>query len=253
MSLPFSNTTNNSGLIQLLEENLGYEYGDISGNAVLLKKFTAALNRALDRAVSLIIQSCGEWDWDDSNQTDWPIITTGLVSGKRDYPFTTDEVGNLILEVKRVLVADRTGVFKEIYPVDQSVPTAGKGSAIDTGTFLDGRNQAGIPQRYDKTGNGIFLDPVPDYAITPGLKMVVDREASYFTTSDTSKKPGFAGLYHEYLATWVTWVELKRRRDPSANEWKKDVLSAERDLKDYYATRDRDVQRRMTANVESSE
>jgi hypothetical protein len=53
--------------------------------------------------------------------------------------------------------------------------------------------------RYDKTANGIFLDQIPATSRTGGLKVFINREGSHFTVSDTTKMPGFAGLYHEYV------------------------------------------------------
>ena len=105
---------------------------------------TADENLALDKVTGIIFTSSGRWQYDDTNHEDYPIITTNLTSGQRDYTFTTDEQGNLILDIYRVMVKNRDGVFYEIYPVDQQ-------SDEMTDGFWDGQNTEGTPTRYDKT------------------------------------------------------------------------------------------------------
>lgn len=114
MSLVFSNTTTKNGLIQLCERTCGFNDGEISGNTTTLAKFTGDINIALDRALSIIFEVGGTWQFDDSNFTDYPIITTGIVSGQRDYSFTVDGSSNLILDIYRVQVSDSNGNFRYI-------------------------------------------------------------------------------------------------------------------------------------------
>ena len=151
------------------------------------------INIAIDKVLSMIFSVGGTWQFDDANHTDYPIITTDLVSGQRDYTFTMDQSSNLILEIYRVEIADSDGNFFDIFPVDvasRQAPTS----------FTDGQNLEGQPYCYDKLGNGIFLDPIPDYSYSAGLRMYINREASYFIATDTTKKAGFAGIFHEYLS-----------------------------------------------------
>lgn len=192
MSLVFSDTSTYRGIVQMYEKEAGYNRGDVSGSTDRLKEFTADVNSALDDFTELAIKSSGTWQWDDSNHADYPIIATNLVSGQRDYAFTVDESGTLLLDVYKVFVAGTDGVYREIYPVDVQ-------SQGDTSTFADGHNSTGIPTRYDKTANGIFLDLIPSYNATLGLKVYINREASYFTYQDTTKKPGVPGIFHKYF------------------------------------------------------
>ena len=105
MSLQFNDTTNNLGLIQLIERNCKLE-GKISSNTNLLKNFTADVNVAFDKLLMILFSSSGKWQFDDSNHTDYPIITTNLVAGQRDYSFTTDEQGNIILDIYAPSIRD---------------------------------------------------------------------------------------------------------------------------------------------------
>ncbi len=200
---------------------------------------TADINLALDKSLELIFRSSGTWQYDDSNHSDYPFITTNLTQGQRDYSFTTDEQGNLILDIYKVMVKNADGYYEEIFPVDQQSDT-------DTDSFYDGRDTQGRPYQYDKTGNGIFLDPVPEENVLAGLKIFINREASYFTTSDTTKKPGFAGLFHEYLALRPSYQYALRNGLANKKDLKDEMLEMESAMKKHYRNRTRDESFRIT-------
>lgn len=237
MSLQFSNTTTKKGIIQTIERRLfGAEnYGYISGNSTRLAGFTAEVNLALDKALSIIFKADGRWQFDDANHPDYPILTANLIAGQRDYPFTTDSDGNVILDIFKVLVKlnDADGSYVEIDAVDVQ-------SQKDTEGFTDGQNMQAVPYRYDKTANGIFLDPIPSYSMDNGLKLYVNREGSYFATSDTTKMPGFAGTYHEYLALVPAYNYARDNSLPNLAMIERDMLDMERQIAAYYARRARD-------------
>lgn len=237
MSLAFSNTTSKNGILQRIERTCGFQDGDITGNTTMLAQFTGDVNVALDRVLSLIFSVGGTWQFDDYNHTDYPIITTNLVSGQRDYTFTSDESGNLILEIYKVLVADDSGDYREILPVDQQ-----SDAPVN---YTDGNNTTGLPITYDKTGNGIFLDPIPNYNETNGLKIYINREASYFTTSDTTKKPGFAGLFHEYLVLHPSFYYCLRNGISIRNSIKEELMEMEAQIMDFYKMREKDTVKRL--------
>lgn len=196
---------------------------------------TRDINLALDRVFSLIFEVGGTWQFDDNNHGDYAIITTNIVSGQRDYSFTTDEQGNLILEVLKVFVADSTGLFREVTPVD--VPAGAPSN------YWDGQNTGGQPNSYDKLANGIMLDPIPNYNRTNGLKVYISREASYFATTDTTKKAGFAGLFHEYLALRPSYQYAYRNGLPNMNLLKQEMLEMEEAIKNYYKAREKDTRK----------
>jgi hypothetical protein len=249
MSIQFSNTTTKRGLIQLCERYCGFNDGDISGNTTLLAQFTADLNNALDDTYSTIFKAGGTWQFDDSNHTTYPIMTTDLVAGQRDYTFTADGGGNLVLDIYKVTVKDEYGIYHEIYPVDQQSPDT---NAVNVDSFIDGIEKQGKIDRYDKTANGIFLDKVPAYNATDGLKVYINREGSYFTTSDTTKKPGFAGLFHEYLSLVVAYKYARTHDIKNIDRLERDMLLMEQKIGDYYGRRERDIIRRLTPNRENN-
>ena len=104
--------------------------------------------------------------------------------------------------------------------------------------MVDGLNVEGQPYQYDKTATGLFLDPIPSANVTSGLKVYVSREGSYFTTSDTTKKPGFAGLYHDYLILEPAYQYARANRLNIQETLKRDVLEMEKRITEFYGKRD---------------
>lgn len=243
MSLVYSNVTTKGGIIQAIERILFGDNGDarISGNITLLANFTAEINQALDRAFHIIFQADGTWQFDDSNHTDYPFITTNIVANQRDYSFTTDGSSNLILTIQKVAIlpSSTATVYQEIDPVDLQTehdsPIVGNNTGI-----------TGIPCEYDKTANGIFLDPIPSYSAVSGLKLYISREGSYFATSDTTKKPGFAGLYHEYLALLPAYKYAYRNGLANAGALREEVAVMEAAITEHYRSRKQDETEGLT-------
>lgn len=242
MSIQFNDTTAYKGLVQLYEKDIAVARGVISGDTNKLKEFTADCNIAFDDFLHLAFNSSGTWQYDDSNHTDFPIITTNLVASQRDYTFTNDESGNLIIDIHRVFVRNSTtDPYFEIHPVDVQTDNEGIISEI-----ADGLNSEGTPYRYEKTGNGIFLDPIPDTSVTNGLKLYINREASYFISTDTTKKPGVPGILHAWFYKKPAYEYAKRHLLSNVNVLREDVQLLEEKIKDYFSHRERDKRHIMT-------
>jgi len=226
--LQFSDSSTKSGIVEMIDET-------VSSNSISypIEQKTRDINLALDKVLSLIFEVGGTWQFDDFNHTDYPIITTDINSGQRDYSFTVDGSGNLVLDIYKVMVADANGVFFEVFPTDQ------QGNAPLSMT--DGQNTQGSVLTYDKTGNGIFLDLIPNYDRDDGLKVWINRTGSYFTTSDTTKKPGFAGLFHEYLVLRPAYQYAYRKGLSNVNILKNEMIEMENAIMEHYKSRERDV------------
>lgn len=243
MSTQFSDTTNFKGLVQIYEKEIGAERGFISDNSNRLKEFTADVNLAWDDYLAIAFKSSGKWQFDDSNHTDYPIITTNLVDGQRDYHFTTDESNNLILDIYKVavLTSATATLYQEISPIDAQSESAGL-------EIVAGSTAEGVPYQYDKTANGLFLDPIPSYNATNGLKVYINREASYFTSSDTTKKPGCPGIHHRYFALKPALDYARRNSLANYARIREEVVSFEGDeekrvqgsIERYFSRRSRD-------------
>lgn len=207
---------------------------------------TADENLAIDFIFDKIFKVNGTWQFDDSNHTDYPIIMTNLIQGQRDYSFITDEQGNLILDIYKVLVADKEGRYYEILPVDVESESVMNG-------FFDGQDLQGYPIRYDKTANGIFLDAIPDYNYTNGLKIYINREGSHFIDSDTTKMPGFAGSFHEYIALRPSHFYCKRNgMFDLSDQYKRDMIEMENAIETHYSSRNKDEKVKIIPKWRSS-
>ena len=233
MSLNFTNIT------ELIDETVNTD-----STTYTLAKKARDINIAMDRVFAIIFETGGTWQFDDSNHTDYPIITTNIVSGQRDYSFVSDEAGNLILDVQKVFIADSSGIFREVSPVD--VPSGAPSN------YWDGLNTTGQPNSYEKNATGIFVDPIPNYNYTNGLKVYISREGSYFTSGDTTKKPGFAGLFHEYLVLHTCYKFAVRKGLAKAPQLKQDMVEMENAIREHYKRREKDVQKTLkTKRVDS--
>jgi hypothetical protein len=230
MSIQFSDATNKSGLVELIDANTGS-----NSISYTIEDKTRDINLALDRIFSLIFSVGGTWQFDDSNHTDYPILTTNLISGQRDYSFVTDGAGNFVLDIYKVLVDDNNGNFIELLPTDQQTNAPSN--------YLDGENLTGIPTTYDKTANGIFLDAIPNYNATGGLKILINRTGSYFVKTDTTKKAGFNPLYHEYLALRPSYQYAYRKSLANANILKAEMNEMEQALIANYDSREKDTRK----------
>lgn len=249
MSIEFSNTTTKRGLIQHIEDEVGFNDGDILGDTTLFAKFTADINNAMDEVFALLFKTGGQWQFDDINHTKYPIIETGLVSGQRDYAFTLDEQGNMILDIYKVMVKNPEGVYVEIDQVDQQ---AKNNARTNVDSFSDGQDVQGTPIRYDMTANGFFLDPIPNYAFSEGVKVFINREGSYFTTADTTKKAGFPSLFH-YLLVFLPAIKYARIHNlPQLNQLKADAQEMKDAMTDNKGKRSRDINRRLSTSGESN-
>ena len=209
-------------------------------------------NIALQEVFALALKTAG-WNVDDFNHEKYNIITTNLVSGQRDYSFTYDEQGNLILGIYAVFAKNAaSGVFKKLEAVDQQRQDEDiTGKSMEY--FWDGNDTQGVPTRYDKTADGIFLDPIPSYSSSNGLKVMIDREPSYFTAYDfdgTTKIAGIDGLCHDYLYLKPAYEWARDKGLSSAERLYRDLLDARQKVYDRYGMRERDVLHRLIPKVD---
>ena len=240
MSLQFNDTTTLRGLVQMYEREIGASRGTVSGSTNLLKEFTADANLAMDEYIALAIQSDGTWKIDDTNHTDYPEILTNIVSGQRDYPFLTDENGNAILDIYKVYTkSSSASAYSLLEPYD--VDTEDSAS-----TFSDGTNTSGIPTKYDKLGNAIRFDVLPNATITNGLKVSINREGNYFTYTDTTKKPGFPGVHHSYFYLRPALDYARRNTLTSYPRIEAEYMRLTENIKEYFNARMKDEPSRLT-------
>lgn len=245
MSIKTSDTTTKRGLVQFYEKEIGANYGDISNNPDKLAEFIARANTALDTYLLIWAQNSKSWQEDDANFTDFNIVTTNIVSGQRDYSFVTDETGNRVTDVSKVLFlpsATETN-YSPLSHIDET--------NTDMSDILVNTTQ-GVPYQFGKLGNSILLDPVPNYSATNGLKMVISREGSYLTTSDTTKVIGVP-VFHEYFYLRPAYEFARIHGLSNFPELEKavidlegnDRLGIEGKIARYFKYRERDVNKKL--------
>lgn len=236
----FSNTTTLDGLIQECERICLVGTAGISGSTNQLKNFTARLNQGLDRFFTVALTHDSQWQFDDTNYTDLPIGVANLVSGQQDYSFASD-----VLTVEKVMVKNSAGVWVEVSRTDYNDSDSGDLWKLTSGN-------SGSPVRYDKFANSIFLDPIPNYNSTGGLKVVFKRNASKFVSTDTTKEPGIPSLFHPYVARVASLPYLIEHNMDSLASINNLILQDEEKIKEFMGRRNRDDKGRLKANVEST-
>lgn len=236
MSLQFST------ILDKIDDNCG-----TNSTTYTTAKKVVDINLGIDNLLLMLFGqgAGGTWQLDDYNQVDFPIITTNLVSGQRDYSFVDDETGNIILDIYKVQVMGNDGVYRDVLPVDQQ----GENTPA---SMTNGLNATGTPTRYDKTGNTIFLDLIPNYDKADGLRVFINRESTYFTVSDTTKKWGYTGLYHEYLVLYPSYQYARAKSLINRDIFKRDLLELEQKIAREQGQRQRDVKSRMVVRLESN-
>lgn len=93
----YSNTTDRTGIIELLEDLTSTQSATTSSYP--LKTKTRDINLAFDDYQNIVKNASGTWQMDDSNHTKYPNVKFNLVSGQQDYSFTVDEQGNQVQDI----------------------------------------------------------------------------------------------------------------------------------------------------------
>jgi len=227
----FSNSTTLEGVIQEIDRICGS-----TDNTYSLKAKTARVNIALDRFFSIALEEDADWQFDDTNNTDFPIGVANLVSGQQDYSFASE-----LLMVTKVLVKDSAGNWLELLPVDQDQKASRNIWTLPTGN-------SGIPFRYDLFANSILLDPIPNYNSTNGLKVVFARNGSKFVSTDTTKAPGIPSLFHPYLCQYASLPFLIEKKLPQKNDVAQQIQIGEESIKDFMANRNKTKRTKIIPN-----
>lgn len=184
-------------------------------------------NNALERVTSLILQSDGRWEWDDTNQTDLPIGVTALVANQQDYSFSVN-----FLEILRLELKDANGNWNKLTPFDMT--------DLRYESLTDFLKTAGTPRYYEKLGSSVFLYPPPSYSQANSLKVYFQRPPSYFVAGDTTKQPGFSALYHDLIPLWASYDFAVANGLTNANQIMASIQMKEAALAEDYANRGAD-------------
>lgn len=231
-------------ILNRIEDTCGFNRGDITNNATRKSKFTDSINVAQDEVWSIIFNKVNKhWQADDIYHTKYPIITTDITSGNRDISFITDEQGNLILDIYKVMLTDSDGKVHELPQVDQQE----KGAAESFYT-----TETGTPTSYDITANGIFFDIIPNFSREDAVEIYINRTSMQFATTDTTKMAGFNPLYHEYLVLKPSYEYARDNGLDNVEKLKRDLNEMRAEIEVAYGNRGKDISRSFKPLVENN-
>lgn len=196
------------------------------------------VNSSLETLIGKIINTDGNWQYDDTNYTDLPQGTGNLVSGQSSYTFSSE-----YLDILEVMILTTGGIYQRITPFDPSEMNMSWDEWVGSAT---GVIPNGFPQYYDKVGDSIRFDrsPTATHAtLTNGLKIRFKRTADLFTSAQVltgTKEPGIASPYHQliaYMAAIPYCMAYKKDRVPL---YEKKVMEMTKDMLEFYARRAKD-------------
>ncbi len=202
----FSDTTNKNGIIQGIERWTGLGDAGITGDTTKFKIITASINDAYDELMPSLIVYLKSLGWDDANDTGVPVLTANMVNGTGVYTVTTDGTNDLITVFDVSILPSATATQYVKLPVGD---LADFPEGISNNTSV-----TGVPSKVYINGNTVFFDVIPNYSVTAGIKYFFNREQYRFTTSDTTKEPGFPVLFHPLLV-WIPAHEWLAENKPT--------------------------------------
>lgn len=238
MSISFSETTNNTGILQQVRQMLR-----VDATQYPTYRVVNSCNNYHDTVTGYAIGADRRFQWDDTNHTKLPEGTTSLTSGQSDYSFLTDEQGNAILELTGISLLIN-GKYVPLEAVDRSDP------GVDVSTF---GTVSGTPTKYDKIADNIIrLDFIPTATVASGLKFYFQRTGSYFAATDTTKAPGVSPLLHRgYIIASVNDALLSGIGSANPQLIQIEMAKEEAKMKEYFSNRNPDERKRATPLVEN--
>lgn len=229
----FNDTTNLAGLVQDCEFTTKLGYGGISGDTTKLKEFTRLMNTWYHKVITMILMAQDEWDYDDCNHADFPILTTSLVASQQDYSIPLSEK---VLQVKRVEITYDGSKWYKAEPFDINE----RGLATDTTSISEDFDQT--KPYYDIQYGSLFLYPIPSAAVTNGLKIWVTREVDEFTTADTTQEPGIDEAFHPMISKGASFEYASVYGLDNKNDIWTVLQDYEARLKTHYGSKEKDRQ-----------
>lgn len=226
----YFNPTDSSNSIIADIDFLLYGTSETFNDEYTLLDRTRNVNITLDETVVEMFKADPNWDYDDSNNTDFPIATTDLVSGQDNYSFPDST-----LVITRVRIMDTNGKYKTLEPVTRA-------ELSDTELLA-----TGVPTKFYKKGGSFFPVPIPNYGADGGVEIEFQRGANHFASTDINVAPGFNSLFHQILSVGAA---LRYAMGNGMSE-KVKFLSAMKleilkSIREHYQTRNKDEKARMT-------
>lgn len=232
--LQFSDTTNKNGIVQVIRRRTGTNTA--SGGSYPIEDITVDVNMALANFLTIANEAAGKnQPVDDTNHEDYPVVYADIVSGEQDVVITLDQNGNQIQNIYKVILTLPNGTKQVLRQVDITDE--------DDSFLLD--STSGIPETYDLSANGIFLHQKPNFSLVGALEVWASRGGSYFTPSDTTKRPGIPERFGEYLVLRPSYFYCLEKGKEQAAAYREALYGAdgrggmEAQIRAFYAKRNK--------------
>jgi len=189
--------------------------------------FTRSANYWTRRAATLILKADKEWNYDDSNNSDLPVLEATLVDGQSDYSLPAT-----VFQLLGVSVKDSGGNWHKLEPIS---------NAEIPGDPAEHYSTSGLPRFYEARGYSIYLYPPAassSVTLTDGLKIFLTRDIDPFAVSDTTKEPGFPRQFHRYVSYGAA-LDFASRRDMNSmiNSLKEGLQEIEVEIRDWASSK----------------
>lgn len=176
------------------------------------------------------------WQYDDTNYGTLPIAEQSLEGGTGNY-----ELPSNAQRVMAVNVKDNDGNWVKLEHIDQS--------QIDV-AYDEFKEDDGLPRYFDVIGNSLNLKPAPkagDVTTTDGLQVHLSRGIEEFSTTSTTKEPGFVKDFHRILSLGpsLDYLTANDARTEKQNRVSGMINDYESRLRAYYGTRNQSVKNRI--------
>ena len=219
--MQYNSHATNQDLVTLLNDLTAMD-----DNVYSLEAKTRDMNTANRIIWTWIHDAYGGWQYDDSNNTaDFPTATAALVADQKDYSIPADAE-----TVRAVEIKNEGGVWNHLQALTEEQIRESQAE----NEFMDTSSQ---PLYYTIKGNSINLFPASDYAQAASIRVSYDRETSSFASTDITKTPGFASLFHEAVAYGAGAIFSSYRSIPQMASLQDRWLDYESRIKKFYSSR----------------
>lgn len=194
------------------------------------------INTWYQKIVSMIFESQDDSNFDDNRNSNYPIVTTPLVAGQRDYPIPVTEE---VLKIKRVDVSYDGVNYYRARQMDSGMPDWGMGN-----TTTEDENFIYNAPYYSIKYNSIFLYPMLLTA-TSGATLRIEWERAVIpfsktndysgtTMSASTTVPGIDLPWHPMLAYGAAYEFANANNLPQLENIKNDLQDWEARLRIAY-------------------
>jgi len=197
------NGSNGNSLIEDITFRTGAGLGQY-----LIADRTRYINEGYAKVAYIIGKSDGRMQWDDPNHTNSPVAKCDLTAEQSTYNIFASTPSALQdwLTIERIDIEDESGNGINLSMFDEKDV---RGVAMN-----ELQRTSSIPTHFEVIGTDVVLTPPPNYSRTAGMRVFFKRAPSYFATTDTTKVPGFASIFHEYLSIYASHVwNVTKKKD----------------------------------------